>query len=302
MIIACLQFNPTLGQVEDNIAKANDILRNTADFTPRPADGKPRWLVLPELAFTGYNFHDLDHIRPFLEPSKAGKSAQWAIETAQQYHSFVTVGYPEKVAADLHAGEVQRNYNSTVTVDPSGQIVAHYRKRFLYYTDETWSLEGDNRDTASGFYAGHISGVGPVSMGICMDLNPYQFVAEFTAYEFANHVLEHKSNLVVVSMAWMTTYSAEELAELPLQPDKSQFTYWLDRLKPLRSQAGPIYVVLANRCGHERTSVYAGTSSVVCFRNGEVFIHDMLGKLEETCLVVDLAEVPRLLSLRTVRK
>ncbi|KAL8667625.1 MAG: hypothetical protein Q9202_000480 [Teloschistes flavicans] len=33
-------------------------------------------------------------------------------------------------------------YNSTVTVDNEGRVVAHYRKRFLWYADEVWAQEG----------------------------------------------------------------------------------------------------------------------------------------------------------------
>lgn len=40
--------------------------------------------------------------------------------------------------------------------------MANYRKSFLYYTDQTWALEGP-----TGFYAGDISGLGKVAMGIC---------------------------------------------------------------------------------------------------------------------------------------
>lgn len=53
-------------------------------------------------------------------------------------------------------------YNSAVTVNSEGQVVANYRKSFLYYTDETWALEGP------GFYDGEIEGLGNVAMGICM--------------------------------------------------------------------------------------------------------------------------------------
>lgn len=34
-------------------------------------------------------------------------------------------------------------YNSAVTISPTGEVLAHYRKTFLYYTDETWATEGD---------------------------------------------------------------------------------------------------------------------------------------------------------------
>ena len=29
------------------------------------------------------------------------------------------------------------NFNSTLAVDPSGRVLAHYRKSYLYYTDAT---------------------------------------------------------------------------------------------------------------------------------------------------------------------
>jgi len=66
-------------------------------------------------------------------------------------------------------------YNSAVTVAPHGHIVAHYRKSFLYFTDATWAVEGP------GFHAGilplelneSITAEMRVTMGICMDINPY---------------------------------------------------------------------------------------------------------------------------------
>lgn len=46
MRIACLQFNPKLGKLPENIARANALLQAAS---PRDID----LLVLPELAFTG---------------------------------------------------------------------------------------------------------------------------------------------------------------------------------------------------------------------------------------------------------
>jgi predicted amidohydrolase len=51
MKIAVLQFSPELGEVERNIAQANNILAQTPLDVPR--DNQPLWLVLPELAFSG---------------------------------------------------------------------------------------------------------------------------------------------------------------------------------------------------------------------------------------------------------
>ena len=47
MKIACLQFAPELGKVQENIRRANELLART--HIPSNLD----WLVLPELAFTG---------------------------------------------------------------------------------------------------------------------------------------------------------------------------------------------------------------------------------------------------------
>ena len=48
MRIACLQFSPQLGKVEENIARANGLLSQASNSIP-PID----ILVLPELAFSG---------------------------------------------------------------------------------------------------------------------------------------------------------------------------------------------------------------------------------------------------------
>lgn len=74
----------------------------------------------------------------------------------------MAVGYPEKadVASKWPTGP--EYYNSAAVVNSDGQVVANYRKSFLYYTDETWALEGDD-----GFYDGFIPELGNTSMGIC---------------------------------------------------------------------------------------------------------------------------------------
>lgn len=47
MKIACLQFAPEVGKVQQNIIRADNILRDTK--LPTDLD----WLVLPEMAFSG---------------------------------------------------------------------------------------------------------------------------------------------------------------------------------------------------------------------------------------------------------
>jgi protein N-terminal amidase len=86
----------------------------------------------------------------------------WARTTALKYNCFVGVGYPEKVDVTQKWPTSPEYYNSLIVVNGEGETVANYRKSFLYYTDETWALEGPD-----GFFDGHIAGLGDCSMGIC---------------------------------------------------------------------------------------------------------------------------------------
>lgn len=300
MRIICLQFNPELHKVEQNMDKARRILEGAPQDlwnAPQLPDGRPTWLLLPEMAFSGYNFSGLADVHQCLEPTKSGPSTQWAKNVATHYKWFVTVGYPE-VAIDADGRPVY--FNSTVTVGPSGTILAHCRKSFLYYTDETWASEGEIGDIPtggkSGFLSTQIDGIGTVSMGICMDINPYRFLAPFNHYEFANHVLSSSSSTAIVNMAWMTRLLPEELQQYPLQPDTEQFNYWVERFFPLirassQNQHQNFIVACANRCGVEGNACYAGTSCVMQINGGEVKVYDVLGRLEEKCLVVDTTQV-----------
>jgi protein N-terminal amidase len=295
MKIACLQFAPELGKPQENIQRADAILRNTR--IPTDLD----WLVLPELAFSGYNFHSLEQIRPFLEPTTAGISTQWAIQVARHYSCHVTVGYPE-VTTD--PSEPSTQYNSTVTISPTGEVLHNYRKSFLYYTDETWASEGPASSSHilsaptspdPPFYSGPLGTLGPVTLGICMDINPYKFTAPWSAYEFARTALTNSTPLLCVSMAWLCHLTPTELAQDPEQPDIATVAYWVERFQPLVDAKGaePVYVVLANRCGVEGGVCYAGSSTVVRIQGGVVSLYETCGKGEERCLVVDLGERPK---------
>jgi protein N-terminal amidase len=332
MKIAILQFNPHLGEVDRNIQHADDLLA--------PCTTPIDLLVLPEMCFTGYNFPNLAAITPYLEPTAQGPSTRWAQRVARERACVVIVGYPEtttETKTKTGASEtgatgttgtgtetVTRHYNATVTVGPSGQILAHYRKSFLYYTDETWASEGFRKTaTQQPFFASTIpfgGALGSVVMGhgICMDINPYRFEAAWTDYEFATQMLAHQCKLVVLSMAWLTRMTPEETRVHPERPDMETVAYWLERFWPFVDSlpAEPIVVVFANRCGSEGSVTggtkvdhgetvalgdqvaYAGSSCVMRFQNGSVKLWEhhagpqkgdvgLLGKGQEGTLVVD---------------
>ncbi|KAI9646411.1 hypothetical protein NHQ30_004403 [Ciborinia camelliae] len=271
-----------LEDVENNIRRADAIISKSN------LEGIDL-LVLPEMAFSGYNFSSLEHITPHLELTTAGITSLWARKTALKHNCIVAAGYPEKVVPCTNERIKPEYYNSLVTMNREGETIVNYRKSFLYYTDETWAHEG------SGFFSGNIDGLGNVAMGICMDLNPYKFQTEWSDYEFATHILHKKANLVILSMAWLTTDDQRSFNLLPNEPDMETISYWLARLEPvLRAEtAGEIIIVLANRCGSEDHVTYAGTSAVLGIKDGVIKVYGRLGRGEEKVLIVDTDEDPR---------
>lgn len=332
MKIACLQFAPKLGARPANAARADALLTIS-----RLAPGDVDILLLPELAFSGYNFPSAETIEPFLEPTASGFSATWARQTAARLGCVVSVGYPEVAEEDdrekTGADAKRKRYNSVVAVAPDGKVLMHYRKSFLYYTDESWAEEGD------GFYTGTFeadvllksgrsrpvmrpaststaeehngdgsttdtqngtsttdeeSSVVRVAAGICMDINPYKFTAPEELYEFGTHCVSANADLVLFTMAFMTHQSIEDITGPGAsQPDLSLLAHFFSRLKTLAEQDRDTVMVLANRSGNEGDAIYAGTSSVVRLGRGRMDILSVMGTGDEGLLVVDTEDAPK---------
>lgn len=246
------------------------------------------------------------------------------------------MGYPEIERESLATssgpsedGQGERYYNSLLVVDENGDLVLNYRKAFLYYTDETWAAEGDAARAFLRLPFGSPARQVDTTFGICMDINPYKFEAPFTAWEFANRVLDSNSQLVVLSMAWLTLLSREELDSLADQPDLATFNYWIQRFLPLiRRRMGheedldgkggvkKIVIVFANRAGEEPSpgdappARYAGTSAVIAvtqrpqvgrsgsgneedpYANAEILCWDLMGATAEGICFADTAQEP----------
>ncbi|MCJ1285168.1 Carbon-nitrogen hydrolase [Xylographa opegraphella] len=319
MHIATLQFSPVLGQVAHNMARADELLA-AADTAGLDL------LVLPELAFTGYNFSSLAAITPHLEPTARGPSAQWALRTARRLQCVVCVGYPERAtsptAISISTPQAPSspphfpptaipppspltppNHNALLLASPTGLILAHYRKTHLYYTDSTWahpSREGfQTVDLPLPFplssFTTTTTTTIPTALGICMDLNPSRFLAPWRAFEFATHARARACALVLLSMAWLAqpqpARGGGDLDASSHAPDADTQAYWVARLEPLVRGAGEAVVVCANRCGVEgqgETEVrYAGSSAVLCVGRGRARVGGCLGRGEEGLLRVD---------------
>ncbi|SPN99918.1 uncharacterized protein DNG_02770 [Cephalotrichum gorgonifer] len=282
MKIGCLQFSPVKGDVNNNLSRADAVLlRENPDYLDL--------LVLPELAFSGSNFKSLQDIYPHLEPTGSGISSLWARTVALKYGCTVIAGYPEKVDVSLKWPASPEYYNSAIIINDEGETAGGYRKSHLYGADEAWALEGQD-----GFFCGEVAGYKETTLGISMDITPYRFQAPWISFEFAFHILNVRSNLVIVSMAWPTNHEASLFNCEPQEPDMESLMYWLSRLEPLihNENGEETIVVFANRAGSDEEVVYAGTSAVVGIRDGEVSVYGILGRCDQGLLVVDTDEEP----------
>lgn len=136
-----------------------------------------------------------------------------------------------------------------------------------------------------------------------MDLNPHKFQAPWTDYEFASHALASQSEILILSMAWLSRLTSARITGKEGEPDLDTLGYWVERLRPLVMAEKEVLVVCANRCGEEPGQnpvipagedgvQYAGTSWVGTVGKQRMKLWGMLGRAQEEVLVVDTTEKP----------
>ncbi|OLL26955.1 Protein N-terminal amidase [Neolecta irregularis DAH-3] len=278
MRIACVQFDSKLGTPQINIRKANDLIE-------RHVQSKVDVLVLPETAFTGYNFKSIEHIDKHLEPTLQGITSIWAKETAARLSCIVIAGYPER------SGETR--YNAVVIARPDGTL-SNYRKHFLYTIDLTWATSGPGFSTFNfPFGKARVSKLDGIlirksSVGICMDMNNgTDFSTPFEAYELGTHITTNEIDYLLLPTAWL---APEDMPDDPKVPSMSTISYWAERLRPVwnRSTGNDLIFVSCNRIGEEDDCRYAGSSCVLRIKPGHIELLGKLGSAEEAVLTVDV--------------
>lgn len=282
MRVACLQFAPEHGRVRENIARADALLQARG----RDLEGL-RLLVLPEMAFTGYHWRNGRHIDPFLETDE-GPTTTWCRRTAARLGCVVCCGLPRRSR--------QRRLNSMLVAGPEGEVLDIYDKHFLYDSDKTWAEPGVGFRVLRRLPS---IPIGPVGLGICMDINPRDFKESFDAFEFANFQRQAGSRLIVFSSAWCANHPNDPPASFVRDSDakvaEDTLRYWLTRLLPLRGadahfvcadRVGEEELSLLGRSGDRRRNRFCGCSCVVSLKDSRVL--DALGASEEGVLVVDI--------------
>lgn len=203
-----------------------------------------------------------------IESRTDSPSTQWAKEIARKYACKVLVGFPLQFAGERR--------NAAVLVDSDGTVLHQYQKYHMFDTDYRWGCT-----SGPGFTNVILDMDGvptKMSVGICMDLNPWEYTAPFSAYEYAKFIVDTNVSLILLPMAWLLP-KGEDAGSL--EPSESTFTYWIQRLHPLINDAKTRTVVVCNRTGQEDDAIYAGTSCVFRIGKGEVVVLGLLGRKEE---------------------
>ncbi|WP_159602035.1 nitrilase family protein [Starkeya nomas] len=125
--VACLQFEPKIGQKEANIARS--VARIEA-----AAAGGARLIVLPELCNSGYVFNERAEAHDLAEELPAGPSCAAWIEVAHRLGLHIVAGIAERDGAAL--------YNSAAVIGPEG-FLGTYRKNHLWGEENLFFEPGD---------------------------------------------------------------------------------------------------------------------------------------------------------------
>src|SRR3977135_710923 len=216
MKVAAVQIACTLGDVAANIAKMRD-------FCGRAKQEGVDLILFPEASDTGYS---MPVIRDLAKPWTEG-AVPALREMAKEFSLTIVGGVAERAGKTV--------YNSQVFIDPTGEIVATYRKTHLFVLppndESTCYTPGDKFVSvpAPGFRFG---------LSICYDIR-FPEVCRALA-------LDHGANVMLVSSAWPLPRAA------PLRA-----------LAVARAIENQSYLVLANRAGVDAGVICCGMSAII---------------------------------------
>lgn len=145
-----------LGQYDTAWHEPEISLQRAAEIVHRAAESGAALVLLPEMCTTGF----------IMDPSRFseaidGASAHALAGIARDSSVHLLAG----IATRVQEGEEERYYNSAVLFDPTGAMVAEYRKQRLF----TYAREHDSYSAGNQSVIAVINGV-RVGILICFDL------------------------------------------------------------------------------------------------------------------------------------
>eukprot|EP00831_Metopus_contortus_P079098 TRINITY_DN7799_c0_g1_i5.p2 TRINITY_DN7799_c0_g1~~TRINITY_DN7799_c0_g1_i5.p2 ORF type:complete len:223 (-),score=37.50 TRINITY_DN7799_c0_g1_i5:121-789(-) len=188
-------------------------------------------------------------------------------------------------ASDVYKRQYQRRVHG---VDSEGNFIKSYKKHHLYETDKIWAEEGPYFEYIDVVFRHGIKK--RIGLGICMDINPYEFKVPFEAFEYATFHCKNSVDILAFSTNW------NGVAPLSTGQVKDVQDYWMSRLKPFQDEKKLCYFLAANRIGAERSSIFLGSSCA--FRLGaspEILIG--IGLYDEKAFLVQMEFQPQQICL-----
>src|SRR5688572_21055848 len=232
------QINPTIGDIDGNIALMRDAAREAQ------AQGS-RLVVFPELSLTGYYPADLLDDADFMQRVHSG-IAHMLVESQSLPDLHWVIGAPT-----LNAGVGKRFHNSLLVLR-AGQTLVTYHKQLL----PTYNVFDERRHFEPGPDVARVLDIGDVRVGfmICEDgWNDDQ--REYAVNPFVR--LEHAAPDIVVS-----------INASPSNVGKREVRHEIFSKASARHRFPVVYV---NQVGGHDQLVYDGASFVVDPANGLVF-------------------------------
>lgn len=219
--IACVQFEPVFGDVDANLAAMEARIRKAHRQGATV-------IVLPELADTGYVFHDIDEVAALTAPIPDGRSAQHLAALAAKLRLHIVSGLAER--------EGERFFNSAVLCGPEGYI-GKYRKLHLWNREKLFFQPGD-----LGLPVFDTS-IGRIGLAICYD---GWFPETF------RQLALNGARLVCVPTNWVPMPGQERGVE-PMA----------NILHKAAAHSNAVYIACADRIGVERGQPFIGSSLIV---------------------------------------
>ena len=244
--VLLVQYNPKYKAISENIKFISNLL---SKYTK---EDKIDLIVFPEMTLSGYIFDNADDIMPYTSPYNSGETFEFCSSLARKLECYIFMGYPEKT-------EDNKLYNSCMIINRKGEALPSYHKHFLYKDDKTWCLEGDKFGYLE--ITTHQGKNIKLGIGICMDINPYEFEAPFDKMEFANHCIDKDVDLIV----FLTNWTDSEPEKQDEDAIYDQLNYWAVRLSPFYKSniKKPVYFLAADRTGKEKDTSFIGCSCIL---------------------------------------
>lgn len=169
MKVAIVQNEPAFGEPKKNAERLLAMIASqSADL-----------YILPELAFSGYQFLSREEAWSLAETVQ-GETVDLFRKAAKARKACIVVGFPERAGDQL--------FNSSIAFLPDGSEYL-YRKTHLFYKETLWFSPG-----TTGFPVFEFNGV-KIGMAICFD---WFFPESFRTLALAGaDIIAHSSNLVM---------------------------------------------------------------------------------------------------------